>query len=69
MGVHWKIRFLGLIHNKKQYIGGFSQKEGFRLFADLRGGWRDKKEGGVFEGDWYPNARYGLTGFFLGVKL
>ena len=42
-------------------------------FADLRGHLA-KILGGVFEEDWYPNARYEklnhrLTGFFLGVIL
>ena len=49
---------------KKQYRqgeGGLPKKRDLGHFADLRGmgvGGRAKKEGGVFEGGWYPNAHY-----------
>ena len=38
MDIHRRIWILGFIHNKEQYIGGFSEKGGLGLFADLRGG-------------------------------
>ena len=59
--------------HKKYMWGNFSKKWGLGQFEDLRGGLA-KKEGGAFEGDWYPNTCYvklnhRLTGFLLGVKL
>ena len=55
------------IYGRLYNTGGLGQ------FADLRGVLA-KKGVGVFEGGWYPNARYEklnhtFTGFFLGVKL
>ena len=58
MGVHWKIWFWGLVHKKnKRYIGGFCKKGGLGQLPDLRGGLA--KKGGVYEGNWYLNVRYG----------
>ena len=59
-GVHWKIQFLGSGgHEKPIYRGGNCLKRGLGQFANLRGAWQ-KRGGGVFEADWYPNEHYGL---------
>ena len=40
---------------KTIYRGELPKKRGsLGQFADLRGAW-SKREGGVFEGSWYPN--------------
>ena len=52
-GVYWKIRFLGRL-TKNQYRAGDCLKTGVCKFKGGLG----KKEGGVFEGGWYPNAHY-----------
>ena len=43
--VHWKIQFLGGIHEKQIYTGGLDS------FQIQRGGtWQERGGGGVFEG-------------------
>ena len=52
MGVHWKIRLLGVGGSWKTNIeGGLPKKEGLGQFVDFRGGGGlARKRGGVFEG-------------------
>ena len=70
-GVHWKIRLLGGMVLKNQYIGGGLPKRGggggLGQFVDLRE--LGKKEGGgVFEGrGWYPNAHFGRLPLTSGI--
>ena len=61
LAVHWKIWILGGGRfTKKSILRRDCLKGGLEQFADLRGGglgWQERG-GGVFEGEWYPNAHY-----------
>ena len=55
LGVHWKMRLLGVGGSRKTNIeGGLPKKEGLGQFVDFRGGgggaWQERGGGGVFEG-------------------
>ena len=55
LGVHWKIQVLGVGSQKTNIEGGLPKNGGL----DSLQIWDGKKEGGgVFKGDWYPNAHY-----------
>ena len=55
--VHWKIQFLGLESWKTNIEQGIALKGGGAWTVCWFKGEFDKKEvGGVFEGEWYPNA-------------
>ena len=45
----------GRVPEKPIYRVEFSEKEGLRQFADLRGAWW-KRGGGILRGVWYPIA-------------
>ena len=63
MGFHWKIQFLGEVHEKTIYKRDCLKRAGgggaVTVFKFKRG--LGKKEGGVFDGGWYPNVIHSLT--------
>ena len=58
-GVQGKLQILGSVHEKQVYRAGGLPKRGTWTVCKFKGlEWLGKKEVGVFEGGWYPNARY-----------
>ena len=58
MGLHWKIWFIwGRFHEKPMYRGGLPEKRRAWTVCRFKRG-LGKKEEGVFEGGWCPNAHY-----------
>ena len=61
-GVHWKIQFLGGVHEKPIYRGDCLKRVGLDSLQIQWGSWQERE--GVFlrgRGGWYPNAHYAST--------
>ena len=69
MRVHWKIWFLGRIHEKPIHRGELPKEWGLGQFSGLwEGGFVKKRELVFLRGGWYPNAHYGSPSLILNLK-